>query len=184
MKQVLAVLSATNNPLYPSAPNPAVYHCPGDIRYKNPPGSGWAYDSYSKCQNITGDPKSDGSFWGITAPYTKLTQITSAARTFVFVEDCDNRGYNNGSWTVTWIGGATHFTWTDPPAIYHGNIGTYGFADGHVEAHSWKDGTIINYAKKVALGQTTPSSSALSGVSTTGVDGNYIYQSYRFPSWQ
>jgi prepilin-type N-terminal cleavage/methylation domain-containing protein/prepilin-type processing-associated H-X9-DG protein len=193
MKQVQAVLSATNNPIYSSAPNPAVYHCPGDLRTRNNPGSGWAYDSYSKSQNITGDPKSDGSFWGLTASqspvkvngsYIKLSQIRAAAQTFVFVEDCDNRGYNNGSWTVTWTGGPTHFTWTDPPAIYHGNVGTFGYADGHAESHSWKDATIVSYARRVAMGLVTPSSSALSGVSTTGPDGNYIYQGYRVPNWQ
>jgi prepilin-type N-terminal cleavage/methylation domain-containing protein/prepilin-type processing-associated H-X9-DG protein len=184
MKLVLAALSATNNPLYSCAPNPAVYHCPGDTRIRNNLGNGWAYDSYSKCQNITGDKKSDGSFWGIGAAYDKLSQIRAVAQTFVFIEDCDNRGYNNGSWVVNWTGGVPRFSWVDSPAMYHGSVGTFGFADGHTEAHKWLDGAIINYGKQIALGNTTPSSSGPPGASTSGPDYYYIYQGYRFPGWQ
>jgi prepilin-type N-terminal cleavage/methylation domain-containing protein/prepilin-type processing-associated H-X9-DG protein len=184
MKVLLATLSATNNPLFPFAPNPAVYHCPGDTRLRNKLGSGWAYDSYSKCENITGTKRSGGDYWGLPAVYDKLSQISAASQTFVFIEDCDNRGYNNGSWVVNWTGGVPRFTWVDSPAMYHGNVGTFGFADGHTEAHKWLDGAIINYGKQIALGNTTPSSSGPPGASTSGVDYNYIYQGYRFPGWQ
>ncbi|MGH7954249.1 MAG: prepilin-type N-terminal cleavage/methylation domain-containing protein, partial [Limisphaerales bacterium] len=85
MKEVQAALSATNNPLFPEAPNPAIYHCPGDTRINNPPGHGWAYDSYSKTQNLTGDKGSDGSYWGIGQCYTKLSQIRDASQTFDFI---------------------------------------------------------------------------------------------------
>lgn len=190
MRMVQDTLKSANNPLYSVAPNPGVYHCPGDVRFKNRPGSGWAYDSYSKTQNITGDKKSDGSYWGLAnssggdGSYTKLAQITSAALTLVFIEDCDSRGYNNGSWTVTWTGGTPRFTWTDVPAMYHGNIGTFGFADGHAESHKWLDPVIIDAGKRVATGSVNPGSGLLSGAATSGRDYDYIYQGYRFPGWK
>ena len=50
----------TNNLLYQFAPNVDVYHCPGDTRLnisvilgKTPVG--WAYDSYSKTENVGGE---------------------------------------------------------------------------------------------------------------------------------
>lgn len=182
LKQVEAALSATNNPLYANAPSPKVYHCPGDVRFRNNPGSGWAYDSYSKCQNITGDPKSDGSFWGIGQCYKKLAQIRSTSETFLFVEDCDNRGYNNGSWVLNWSLPAS-FTWVDAPAMYHGNVGTFALADGHAQSHRWLSGEIIAYGRGVAAGTTTPSSSHPT-FPTSGVDYQYIHDGYRFPGWQ
>jgi prepilin-type N-terminal cleavage/methylation domain-containing protein/prepilin-type processing-associated H-X9-DG protein len=192
VKMVQACLSSANNPLYPGAPNPAVYHCPGDPRVRNVPSlTTWAYDSYSKCQNITGDPKNDGSFWGFTAPqnpvtvngsYTKLAQIKSATQTFVFVEDCDNRGYNNGSWTLAWVAPSS-FNWVDAPAMYHGNVGTFGFADGHTESHRWLSGEIINYGKAVAATATPPSSNHPT-FPTSGPDYQYVHDGYRFPNWQ
>jgi len=182
MNMVMGALKSANNPLYPGAPNPAVYHCPGDTRVKNRPGSGWAYDSYSKCQNITGDAHG-GDYWGANADYEKLSNIKSASQTFVFIEDCDSRGYNNGSWVVRWILPSS-FTWVDSPAMYHGNVGTFGFADAHVEAHKWMDGAIINYGKQIALGNTTPSSAGPPGALTSGRDYQYIHDGYRFPGWQ
>ncbi len=182
MSQVEAALRSSGNPLYTSAPNSKINHCPGDLRFKNNPGRGWAYDSYSKCQNITGDPKSDGSYWGIGKSYVKFTEVKSTSQTFVFVEDCDNRGYNNGSWAVNWNLAAGSFTWVDAPAIYHGNVGTFSFADGHVEAHKWLNGDIIAYGKGVAAGTTTPSSSHPS-FPTSGVDYQFIHDGYRFPGW-
>ena len=60
-------LSGTNNPLAPYVPNPMTFHCPGDTRYKTRlPGNGWAFGSYSKTQNIAGDPypAMGTAYWG------------------------------------------------------------------------------------------------------------------------
>src|ERR1043165_5302612 len=51
-----------NNPLYQYAPNVGVYHCPGDVRYKRTLTTGWAYDSYSKTQNVGGEDYNN--YWG------------------------------------------------------------------------------------------------------------------------
>src|SRR6185312_9138002 len=98
-----------NCPLFPIVPNQKTFHCPGDVRFNNKPGSGWAYDSYSKSQNIAGDPKSDNSYWGFTPTTDKYSGIAYVSQTFIFAEDADNRGYNNGAWTVTWTGSG--FNW-------------------------------------------------------------------------
>jgi prepilin-type N-terminal cleavage/methylation domain-containing protein/prepilin-type processing-associated H-X9-DG protein len=156
----------TNNPLYQYAPNVATFHCPGDVRFKLRPGSGWAYDSYSKTENVGGE----GS-WGCP-PFTKLTAIRNTASTFTFTEDADERGFNVGTWVVQFTRGATpaadSFTWVDPPAMYHGNVNTFSFADGHAETHPWKQTDLIIAGKKAASG------SAPGGISRV-LNSDYYY---------
>jgi prepilin-type N-terminal cleavage/methylation domain-containing protein/prepilin-type processing-associated H-X9-DG protein len=170
----------TNNPAYQFCPNVAAYHCPGDTRYKyRTPGNGWAYDSYSKTENYSGE--SYNSYWGAGATYTKLTEILVPTSTFCTIEDADNRGFNVGTFVVTWAAGATpRFSWVDPPAMYHGNVSTFGFADGHVEGHKWLDGTVVNAGKSAASGVAVNGGFG----SATGPDYNYMWQGYRFPGWR
>ncbi len=171
------------NPLYPYAPNPAVYHCPGDLRTRNRVNHGWAYDSYSKTQNITGDPHSNGDYWGAKAAYTKLSTIQNASETFMFIEETDSRGYNNGSWVVKW-NLPSSFSWVDSPAMYHGDVGTFGFSDGHATAHKWHDGAIVSYGKRISAGTQAPSTAGPPGAPTSGADYDFIRNGYRFPGWR
>jgi len=172
----------TNNPLYQFAPNPGAFHCPGDVRINLPPGSGWAYDSYSKTQNAGGE--NFNNYWGAGATYTKLSQMMAAALTFTFIEDADNRGFNGGTWAINWVPAnaraPSSFNWEDPPAMYHGNVDTLGFGDGHAEYHLWRDGSII------AAGKTTANGGSAFGFvgPTSGPDYDYVHQGYRFPGWQ
>jgi prepilin-type N-terminal cleavage/methylation domain-containing protein/prepilin-type processing-associated H-X9-DG protein len=177
-------LLKTNNPLYQFAPSPGVYHCPGDTRYrltpKPGPNVGWAYDSYAKTQNIAGDP------FGSPPPsstYQKLSQVQASSLTFAFMETADWRGFNDGTWEQNWqnVGGLSQFfTWVDPPAMYHGNVSTVAFCDGHAESHKWLDGSIVNAGKQVANGVALPSFTG----PTSGVDYQYVYQGYRYPGWR
>lgn len=177
-----AVSDPTVNPLFTLAPNAKLIHCPGDVRYKNRPGSGWAMDSYSKSQNIGGE--SYQSYWGAGNTYTKLSSVNNASQTFAFVEDCDSRGYNLGSWVVQWStapmnGHQGSFTWVDPLPMYHGNISTAMFVDGHAEHHKWVDPKLVAYGKSVASG------GGLNPPATTaGSDYDYVYSGYRFPGWK
>ena len=174
-----------NDPLYPFAPNPAVIHCPGDLRVNNAPGNGWAYDSYSKVNGIAGCP--DHFYYGMLNTYTKLSQIPSSASTFAFTEDVDNRGYNVNTWVVDWDtttpspGHSQSFGWQDPIPMYHGNVSTKSFCDGHVESHKWSDPLIINYGKSIASGTTATFTPP---VTTYGPDYDYIYNGNRFPGWK
>jgi prepilin-type processing-associated H-X9-DG protein len=164
-----------------------VIHCPGDTRFKfNAPGRGWAYDSYSKPESIAGETYNN--WWGQGSTYTKLAAISAPSDTFAFVEDVDSRGYNVGTWTLNWqattaqAGHPQSFTWEDPLPMYHGNVSTFAFADGHAEAHTWGDGALINFGKLVAAGGAIGNQPNPPNYRTA--DYEYIYQGFRFPTWQ
>jgi prepilin-type N-terminal cleavage/methylation domain-containing protein len=54
--RTMSEILRTNNLLYGYAPNVGVYHCPADARLRlnpQPPDDvGWAYDSYSRTENL------------------------------------------------------------------------------------------------------------------------------------
>jgi len=169
-----------NNLLWRYAANVGVYHCPGDVRYKRTLASGWAYDSYSKTQNVGGE--NYNNYWGAGSIYTKMAEINSASSTFIFMEDADERNRNVGTWVVQWATGGNTFTWTDPPAMYHGNVSTCAFADGHAQGRKWTNSKIIDAGRKAASGQNP----GLAGTSmaSTGSDGQFVHENYRFPNWK
>ena len=182
----------SRDPLFSFVPNIAAIHCPGDTRFKNQPGAGWAYDSYSKPQSVGGE--SYQNYWGQGGTYTKLGLMKWPSQTFDFVEDDDNRGYNMGSWVLNWQlatatkdtkGTTIHaesFTWQDPTPIYHGNVSTAGFADGHAEYHRWMDPSLIAYAKGIASGN--PNVGFNPPTTKYSTDYEFIYQGFRFPNWK
>ena len=175
----------TGNPLFTYCPNAASFHCPGDVRFKLPVAKGWAYDSYSKTQNVGGESGLNYDGAGIPSgspgTYTKMSQVTSPSMTFTFIEDADSRGYNVGTWVVMWNVANGSFIWQDAPAMYHGNIDTFAFADSHAEPHKWTDGAIITAGKQAAggvqiLGKWTGPYS--------GPDYQYVHDHYRHPNWK
>ncbi len=177
--------------LFKFAPNVGVIHCPGDTRYKNLlPGHGWAFDSYSKTENIAGESYGNPvSYWGQGATYTTVASVVSASSTFAFREDVDTRsayGYNDGTWVVQWntnapaAGHPQSFTWVDPIPMYHGNVSTSSFVDGHAEAYTWGDGAIIKYGLSVAAGGALTPPTPMNYTP----DYEYVYQNFRFPGWQ
>lgn len=183
MLEAAQALLRTNNPLHSYAPNPAVNQCPGDTRFKQPSkAEGWAYGSYSKTQNVGGEP-----YFGMDKTYTKYSQMKWVSSTFQFIEDANstgsgggNAGYNRGTWVASWNNAAGGFSWADPVPIYHGNVSSFGFADGHVESHKWQNAKIIAAGKAAALGQPFD----LAQFPTAGPDYNYIRENYRHPNWK
>jgi prepilin-type N-terminal cleavage/methylation domain-containing protein/prepilin-type processing-associated H-X9-DG protein len=138
------------NCIYQYAPSAGVYHCPGDVRMNNSVGTGttvdWAYDSYAETANMVSVSgyNSSGQLVSDTTDYSKVSQIRRASDCFCFVEQADSRGWNWGSF----LSGATAgppatFSFTDIFATYHGNVGTFCFADGHAEYKRWTDSVII-----------------------------------------
>ena len=178
------------DPLYKFAQNVGVIHCPGDTRYKYlTPGKGWAYDSYSKTQNVGGEAYSSTTtpYWGQGSTYTTIASVMNPSETFYFKEDDDSRGLNEGTWVLNWNattpagGHPQSFTWEDPNPMYHGNVSTFSFVDGHAESHFWGDGALVAYGKLIAAGGTT----AFTPPATTYTgDYEYVYESFRFPTWQ
>lgn len=178
----------TNNLFYQYAQNPGVFHCPGDARFNLPIGAtssgsnpliGWAYDSYAISENISG-----------TNGYLKSTQIRRSSDCLICVEQADCRGFNWG--TFARDGGnptsfTTEFEFEDIFATYHGNVGTFSFADGHAEARKWTDPGIL----AAGLAANTPGTpsyeySALPppSPSKTGLDSSWLAQHWLCPAVQ
>jgi prepilin-type N-terminal cleavage/methylation domain-containing protein/prepilin-type processing-associated H-X9-DG protein len=139
----------TNNLLFQYAPSVGVFHCPGDVRFNMPIGTGkaigWAYDSYALTENVSGTDTSKS--------FSKITQVTRTSDCIVFVEQEDSRGYNNGTF-ASGVGSATTFDYEDLFAIFHGNIGTFCFADGHAEPKKWTDPAILSAGKASLIPNT------------------------------
>jgi prepilin-type N-terminal cleavage/methylation domain-containing protein len=135
-------------PLFKYAPSIAVNHCPGDLRARRHPSftDGWAYDSYSKADGMNGSDYDSSA-----ARITTLTQIQRPSDMYVFVEDSDDRGYNNGTWVMDPITPAA----VDNIPIYHNNGSTQSMSDGHAERHQWVDATTIKEGLLAATGQGT-----------------------------
>ena len=165
------------SPLFRNCSNFEAYHCPGDMRTRNlAPGSGWAYDSYSKA-----DPISGGLWTGVQAsqkPFTKDTQILVSSMTMVFIEEADSRGYNHGTWAFN----------TDPPgwvdtfAVFHGDNSSFSFADGHSESHRWLEASTIKAARDSAAGINSFYWSV--GNPTSNRDFVWVYNRYRHQNWK
>jgi prepilin-type processing-associated H-X9-DG protein len=105
----------------------------------------------------------------------------------VFTEDpaTGGNGYNLGTWSVQWAlttpngGDSQSFTKVDAVPMYHGNVSTYGFADGHVESHKWLDAAVVRAGIQVAQGNPAPPWQFTPGTP----DYDYMYMRFRFPGW-
>lgn len=123
-------------------PNPGVFHCPGDVRFNLSIGSGssigWAYDSYAFTENVDPIP-------GFNQSFTKITQIRRTSDCFISAEQSDTRGYNQATFAMDVLGTSPlprTFDFIDIFATYHGDVGTFAFADGHAESRRWLDPAI------------------------------------------
>jgi hypothetical protein len=123
------------------APNPTIIHCPGDGRFSKPvlpaSGAGFGYDSYSIAAGANG-----GDQWQVH----KRIELDSPSFDFIFGEEADPRGYNEGSWEMTPgcpSGTGAAPAWIDEIAVFHVNASTHGYADGHADSHRWQDGATI-----------------------------------------
>ena len=135
-----------NGPLFQYASNPNVIHCPGDSRIMLPAGGGFAWDSYSGVHGLNGE------FNDIIL--TKSTQVMHPSDRMMWIEECDGRGDNLGSWDFVPGTPQDNFKtqtpqWIDSPAAYHGVTSTFNFADGHAEAHKWINASTLAFAKSL-----------------------------------
>jgi prepilin-type N-terminal cleavage/methylation domain-containing protein/prepilin-type processing-associated H-X9-DG protein len=166
----------TNNVLFQYAPNPGIYHCPGDVRFNLPIGTGnsvgWAYDSYAITENVE-------AIGGFNDSYSKMNQIMRASDCMIFAEQADTRGYNAATFglTVT-ISSSNPIGYLDVFSTYHGSVGTFSFADGHAESKTWKDGVILGAGKTANVVGSTVFDYQQYGQnpSQTGSDAAWIIQ--------
>src|SRR6185369_15374980 len=122
---------------------------------------------------------------GRVETYLKSTSVASSSMTFIFVEQADWRGYNVGTWVVRWNVAAGRFSFDDPVAMYHGNVSTFAFADGHAEYHRWTHSTIISAGKLAASGAPNANTAnsvmaSISPATAAGADYDYVHDRYRF----
>jgi len=168
----------SSNAFYFYCSNVRVYHCPGDLRQLLKPSprhpDGWGYDSYSRTQNLGGEPYDN--YWGAGATYTRMPAVMMPSSTFSMIEGADWRGYNVGTWVVKWLG-ADGFDWNQPPAIWHVNVCSIGFADAHAELHKWADPSVVSEGRGAAQGHAI---SDWEGP-FDGPDYDYVYRGYQFP---
>jgi len=158
----------------PYLKNPDVVNCPGDTR-KQLSSANYAFCSYS---GVTG---LNGQMWGnhpIAAELlSKITDIKHTADKFVYVEENDPRGENEGTRVMNFNGAAPNWTGTtilDSPAAFHGASSTFCWADGHATSHRWLDGTTIAYAASMntsKYGSAPPS---------TDLDVPFLISGYSF----
>jgi prepilin-type N-terminal cleavage/methylation domain-containing protein len=164
--------------LFPYVKNTKIFVCPGDTRVTLTPGNGFAYCTYSKTQNFAGDAYDN--YWGMGANCEKDADVDNPVQTFDIVEDTDWRGYNDGTWVVTWDLASSSFTWIDPLAMYHVNANNWGYLDGHVASHAWQDQAAVAAGQQAAKGQQVIGFPA----ATTGPDYDFVQSGLRFPGWQ
>lgn len=177
------------NLLAPYAPNPPVFHCPGDVRFNLPIGTtanatGWAYDSYAITENVEDAPTSSE-----TDSFVTVSSIRKASDCVVLAEQGDTRGYNEGSFAIKVSGGTVSLE--DVFAVYHGKVGTFSFADGHAEGHHWLNYQIVADGIASVSGGSgntdyeysrCPYTSPATGVSGPMSDMNWIAQHFESPT--
>jgi hypothetical protein len=124
--------------LWPYVKDIGVYRCPSDRR-KNSSYHKYAYRTYSITGGMNGVNPSGA--WQIL-PCLKYTDIKQPAFKWVFLAECDKRGYNMGSWVMN----PTSRQWVDPFAIWHrSNNSTVGYADGGVGMQQWRGKGLIEW---------------------------------------
>jgi prepilin-type N-terminal cleavage/methylation domain-containing protein len=176
----------TNNVLFQYAPNPGVYHCPGDVRFNLAIGTGhavdWAYDSYAVTENVESIPEFTDSF-------LKMSQIKRVSDCVIFAEQADTRGYNEGTFALTATGGNivaadNRIDFVDVFSIYHGAVGTFAMADGHAEPKKWMDPAILTDGKYAQTSGSTgyQYSNCPLQPSQSGPDAAWIYQHFESPT--
>ncbi|MCB1125100.1 MAG: hypothetical protein KDM81_01290, partial [Verrucomicrobiae bacterium] len=163
--------------IYTYVPAVGSYHCPGDLRTKRlKPGSGWAWDSYSKANGMNGL-----NWQAAQPPYTKMSSVAAPSEAMIFIEESDPRGYNNGTWVIN-VNPSPG--WVDPFAIFHGHVSTIGMADGHAELHAWGDENTIQAATQAAQGIVDMSTTFYwKGGNASNPDFRWVYQRYKHVKW-
>ncbi len=190
-EQAVANSLRTNCLFFSYAPNYQVFHCPSDTRSTFPVGGAngaWAYVSYSKANGM--GYQSPGGYWGdsgspggVQIPYTLFSSVIAPAMAFVFDEEADTRGYNEGTWVCNRSTGPGASGWVDDFAIFHGIVSTFAFADGHVIGHPWKNQQLIAAEKQISRGNFSGGFYAPGG-DPRDPDYVWIWYGYRFQNWQ
>ena len=120
--------------LYPYIETTDVFHCPGDRRIMDGTyvGSTLVHRLYRTYSIQLGLNYQENSL-------TRMSEIDNPGATYAFVEEYyDGWVYNvNGGFILNPIDRGGY--WWSTIAIWHGDVGTLGFVDGHAEKKKWVD---------------------------------------------
>ncbi len=138
--------------LFPYAQDPSVYHCPSDKRsiYRTNAGANLAWVTYSMPNSFAGDDGWEKQIGGENPLGQANERAVAAVENFAFLEESDPRGCNEGSW-VMWL---DHPQWIDTLTVWHGSLGTLGYADGHASIHKWEDKRTIDMSANQQFNST------------------------------
>jgi prepilin-type N-terminal cleavage/methylation domain-containing protein len=156
----------------------AAIHCPGDLRYRQPVGAGFAYGSVAGMTGLNGEKWDEhpqkGEF------ILKRTALLHPAEKLLFVEENDPRAENWGTWVMSVHGTAAN-NWAgtslvDSPAVFHVTASSFSWTDGHASSRKWLDGATITYAAS-----TSPTKySNIPGPTVTARDVAFLIKGYPF----
>jgi len=111
--------------LFNYVPNPAVFRCPNDHNAINA-------RSYSINDFLNGNYNNTDPAWH---HIRRLSAVKRAAQTFVFIEEFDPRGFNEGTFALPRNGDS----WVDYPVNWHNGGCNVSFAAGHGEYFQFVD---------------------------------------------
>lgn len=130
--------------LGPYLQSPGVYKCPADRSCNFGANGVPRVRSYSMSQAV--GPGKDGTANGqgiwLPAPtyqvFINESQLLNPTPSdlWVFLDEHPD-SLNDGAFAVQMPSSAKATEWIDVPAKYHGNSGSFTFADGHAEIHKW-----------------------------------------------
>ena len=168
--------------------NPNVVNCPGDLRYRLaaspifPSSTPFAYRSYSGVTGLNGQAWTamGSSHPTQTEMIVKDSQLRHSSDKFLFVEENDPRGENEGTWVMD-VNGVAANNWLgtsiqDSPAAFHVTSSTFSYADGHVASRRWLNAGTVNYAASMDPAKYNNPPSAAS----TAADVAFLLAGYAF----
>jgi len=128
--------------MWPYVEKVEVYRCQSDRRKKVPAHAN-AYRTYS----IAGGLGWNG--FGVAKGCMKFSDIKRPDSKYVFIAECDTRGYNMNSWVMN----PSTNSWVDPFGIWHkNNTSTLGYADGRVGMQVFRGQGLIDWNKAALTG--------------------------------
>jgi prepilin-type processing-associated H-X9-DG protein len=102
-----------------------------------------AYATYSRPNGLNGEPSVEQQMGGPNKVAKRQSDLWQPADNVASVEESDPRGLNVNSWVLR----LNVEQWVDPLTVWHGNMGTIGYADGHASTHVWQDKRTINMSR-------------------------------------